>query len=154
MILKSNQIRIGENDDMKMSKTGWSLVAATATIVWYGAKKGKIPFISSKVVSDIAKVASDAVINEEKSFGGLKESVINGIATNTNKGVKAFIDGNELVYKFRSNSNKTILESRFIIDAGKVVMTFVSGNYGNQPNAPWFFRDSLVEAMNKANENS
>jgi hypothetical protein len=140
---------------MKMSKTGWSLVAATATIaLGYGAKKGKIPFISSKVVSDIAKVASDAVINEEISFGGLKESVINGIATNTSKGVKAFIDGNELVYKFRSNSNKTILEARFIIDAaGKLVMTFVSGNYGNQPNAPWFFKDILVEEMNKASEN-
>lgn len=139
---------------MKMSKTGWSLVAAAATMVLgYGAKKGKIPFISSKVVSDISKVASDAIINEEKSFGGLKESVINGIATNTNKGVNAFIDGNELVYKFRSNSNKMVLESRFIIDAGKLVMTFVSGSYGNQPNAPWFFRDSLVEAMNKANEN-
>lgn len=136
---------------MKISKKGWSLVAAVI-FLGYGAKKGKIPFISSKVVSDMAKVASDAVINEE-SFGGLKESVINGIATNTYKGVKAFIDGNELVYKFRSNSNKTILESRFIIDAGKLVMTFVSGNYGNQPNAPLFFRDSLVEAMNKANEN-
>lgn len=139
---------------MKMSKTGWSLVAAAATIVLgYGAKKGKIPSISSKVVSDIATVASDAVINEEKSFGGLKESVINRIATNTNKGVKAFIEGNELVYEFKSNSNKTILDSRFIIDAGKLVMTFVSGSYGNKPNAPWFFRDSLVEAMNKANEN-
>lgn len=136
---------------MKISKKGWSLVAPVI-FLGYGAKKGKIPFISSKVVSDMAKVASDAVINEE-SFGGLKESVINGIATNTYKGVKAFIDGNELVYKFRSNSNKTILESRFIIDAGKLVMTFVSGNYGNQPNAPLFFRDSLVEAMNKANEN-
>ncbi|MEN8646131.1 hypothetical protein ABFE25_15945 [Bacillus toyonensis] len=141
---------------MKMSnKTGWSIVAAAATIVLgFGAKKGKIPFISSsKVVSDIAKVASDAVINEEKSFGGLKESVINGIATSTNKGVKAFIDANELVFEFRSNSNKTTLESRFIIDAGKLVMTFVSGSYGNQPNAPRFFRDSLVEAMNNANEN-
>ncbi|WP_157081359.1 hypothetical protein [Neobacillus soli] len=137
-----------------MSKTGWSLVAAAATTIVLGyAKKGKIPFISSKAVSDITKVASDAVINEEKSFGGLKESVINGIAKNTYKGVKAFIDGNELVYQFRSNSNKTVLESKFIIEAGKLVMTFVSGNYGNQPNAPLFFKDNLVEAMNKANEN-
>ncbi|MFC4025585.1 hypothetical protein ACFOUV_17545 [Oceanobacillus longus] len=135
-------------------KTGWSLVATAATIVLgVGAKKGKLPFLSSKVVSDIAKVASDPVINEEKSFGGLKESVINGIATSTNKGVKSFIDGNELVYEFKSNSNKMILESRFIIDAGKLVMTFVSGSYGNQPNAPRFFRDNLVEEMNKANEN-
>ncbi|KZE66866.1 hypothetical protein AWM68_20050 [Fictibacillus phosphorivorans] len=142
---------------MKMSKkTGWSLVAATAlTVLGYGAKKGKIPFISPKLVPDIAKVASDAGINEEKSFGGLKESVINGIAKSTNKGEQAFIDGNELVYQFRSNSNKMVLEAKFIINAaGKLVMTFVSGNYGNQPNAPRFFEDSLVEAMNKANENN
>ncbi|EOR21262.1 MULTISPECIES: hypothetical protein [Bacillaceae] len=137
---------------MKFSKIGWSLVTAAATIIiGYGAKKGKIPFISSKIV-DLSKVASDTVLNEEKSFGGLKESTLNEIATNTYKGVKAFIDDSELVFKFRSNSNKMILESKFKIDAaGKLVMTFVSGNYGNHPTAPLFFKDNLVEAMNKAN---
>lgn len=137
---------------MKMSKMGWSLVA-TSIILVFRAKKGKIPFISSKIVSDMAKVTSDAGIDKEKLFGGLKESAINMIAKDTNKGVKALIDGNELVFKFKSNSNKTILESRFIIDAGKLVMTFVSGSYGNQPNAPRFFRDNLSEAMNKTNKN-
>ncbi|WP_431800016.1 hypothetical protein [Halobacillus andaensis] len=139
---------------MKMSKMGWSLVVATtATVVLgYGAKKGKFSFVSPKV-ADIAKDSSDDVINEEKSFGGLKESVINEIAINTYKGVRAFIDDNELVFNFKSNSNKTTLESKFKIVSGELVMNFVSGSYGNQPSAPSFFRDSLVEAMNKSTKN-
>lgn len=137
---------------MKMSKkTGWSLVAAATIVLGFGAKKGKIPFISSKVVSGIAKVASDTVINDEKSFGGLIESVLNGIAKNISKGERAYINGDELVFEFSSNSNKSTLESVFKIEAGKLVMKFVSGNYSNPPNAPLFFRESLVEAMNKTN---
>ena len=46
--------------------------------------------------------------------------------------MKAFIDDSEFVFKFKSNSNKTILESNFKIDAaGKLVMNYVSGNYRN-----------------------
>lgn len=46
--------------------------------------------------------------------------------------MKAFIDDSKFVFNFRSNSNKTILESNFKIDAaGTLVMNYESGNYRN-----------------------
>ena len=134
---------------MKMSKVIKPLLATagTAFLVGYFVKKGRFPE-SSRVASDIAQVVSDATINAEKSFGGLKQSQINEIASNTYRGVKAVIDGDTLEYWFRSASGKKTATARYELDsAGKFVCTFCSYFDAKSPR---FFIENLLEAM-KAN---
>lgn len=47
---------------------------------------------STRAVSDISQVTSYATIYAEKFFDGLKQSEINEIVSNTNRGVKAVIE--------------------------------------------------------------
>lgn len=133
---------------MKMSKVIMPLLATAAAIgtVGYFVKKIKLP-VSSRVVSGLAQVVSDA---EEKSFGGLKQSQINEIVSNTFRGVKAVIDGDTLEYVFKSASGKSTATERYKLDsAGNIVTTFQSFSDANSPRA---FIINLIEAM-KANGN-
>lgn len=131
---------------MKMSKVIMPLLATAAAIgtVGYFVKKRKFPE-SSRVASDIAQVVSDAA---EKSFGGLKQSQIDEIVSNTFRGEKAVIDGDTLEYWFRSASGKGTATARFELDsAGKIVCIFLSYFDAKSPR---FFIENLIEAM-KAN---
>ena len=134
---------------MKMSKVIMPLVA-TAVIGVFVVKKGKFPVKLSRVVSDIAQVASDAEINTEKSFGGLKQSEINEIASNTYRGVEAVIDGDTLEYLFKSASGKQTLTARIGLKAGELVFTFLSYNNANSPHS---FIKNMRDAMNKVDQN-
>ncbi|NOU72559.1 hypothetical protein GC098_14170 [Paenibacillus sp. LMG 31458] len=140
---------------MKKSKviklaTAVTAVTAGALFVGYVVKKGKFP-LSSRLVSDIAKVVSDSTIIAEKSFGGLTQSQINEIVSNTFRGVKAVIDGDTLEYVFKSASGKLTATERYTMDsAGKIVTTFQSFSDANSPRA---FIINLIDAM-KANGKS
>lgn len=103
----------------------------------------------SRAVSDIAQGASDATINAEKSFGGLKQSEINEIVSNTYRGVKAVIDGDTLEYRFKSASGKQTPTARIELDsAGELVFTFLSFFDAKSPR---FFIENLRDAKNKVN---
>lgn len=134
---------------MKMSKVIMPLVVGTV-VIGYVARKGKIPVKSSRAVSDLAKAASNATINEEKSFAGLKQSEINEIVSNTYKGMKAEIDGDTLEYSFWSASGKTTSTARIALEsAGELALTFLSYSDAKSPR---FFIDNLREAIkNKVN---
>lgn len=131
---------------MKLSKVIKPLIpTAAAVILGYVVRKGKNPIKSS---SDIVQVVSDATSNAEKFFGGLTQSKINEIVSNTYKGVKAEIDGDTLEYFFESASGKKTATARFILDsAGELVITFLAYNDAKSPR---FFIDNLKAAMNKA----
>lgn len=132
---------------MKMSKVIMPLI--TMVVLGNVVKKRKFPVKSSRAVSDIAKVASNATNNEEKSFGGLKQSEINEIVSNTYRGMKAVIDGDTLEYSFKSASGKHTSTARIIKDsAGELVFTFLSYSDANSPH---FFIKNLRDAMNKVN---
>jgi len=132
---------------MKMSKLFKSLVIPLGTaVLGYAVTKVISSPKSSSAVSDIAQVASNATINE-KSFGGLKQSEINEIASNTYRGVKAIIDGNTLEYSFKSASGKKTPTARIELDsAGELVFTFLSYFDAKSPR---FFIENLKDAMNK-----
>ncbi|WP_211740978.1 hypothetical protein [Ornithinibacillus massiliensis] len=134
-----------------MSKVIKPLVPVATLVLGLGyvVKKGKFPVKLSRAVSDIAQVASDATINEEKSFGGLKQSELNEIASNTFRGVKAVIDGDTLEYWFKSASGKKTSTARIGLDsAGELVFTFLSYR---DANSPYSFIKNLRDAMNKDN---
>jgi hypothetical protein len=133
---------------MKMSKVIMLLIGtAGAALVGYGLKNGRSPVKLSRVVSDIAQVASDATINEEKSFGGLKQSVINEIVSNTFRGVDAVIDGDTLEYWFKSASGKKTATAGIELDsAGELVFTFLSYFDAKSPR---FFIENLRAEINK-----
>jgi hypothetical protein len=98
------------------------------------------------VASDIAQVVSDATINAEKSFGGLKQSQINEIVSNTYRGVKAVIDGDTLEYWFRSASGKITATAKIELDSeGNIVCAFLP--YSGAANSPRSFIKNLIEAM-------
>lgn len=102
---------------------------------------------TSTISPDLEKKQSLEFI-EEKLFGGLTENEINNIATKTPRGLTAFLNNGMVKFKFRSSSNKQILEATFEIVSDKVVNTFLSGPYGNQPKAPKFFQEMLIEEIN------
>lgn len=129
---------------MKMSKVIMPLVATT--IIGYVVKKRGFSMGSSSAVSDIAQAASDATI---ETFGGLKQSEINEIASNTYRGVKAVIDGDTLEYCFKSASGKQTPTARIELDAaGELVFTFLSYFDAKSPH---LFKENLRDAMNKVN---
>lgn len=132
---------------MKKSKVIMPLLATA--VLGYVVKKRGVPVKSSRVVSDIAQVASDATINTEKFFGGLKQSEINEIVSNTYRGVKAVIDGDTLEYSFKSASGKQTPTARIELDsAGELVFTFLSFFNAQSPR---LFIENLRDAMNKVN---
>jgi hypothetical protein len=134
---------------MKISKVIIPLVATTV-LGYFAAKRinfGK----SSKVISDIAKFASDETVNAvEKTFGGLKQGLIEQLVLNTYKGVKAVINGDILEYWYKSNSGKHNYMSSLRLDsAGKIIIE--RGYFGsNPPNSPVIFAENLIEEMKKA----
>ncbi|MET1178512.1 hypothetical protein ABG775_11200 [Peribacillus simplex] len=134
---------------MKMSKVIMPLLVGTA-VIGYVVRKGKIPVESSRAIAELAKVASNATINEEKSFAGLKQSEINEIALNTYKGIKAVIDGDTLEYSFASASGKTTSTARIALEsAEELAFAFLSYSDAKSPR---FFIDNLREAIkNKIN---
>ncbi|WP_169083277.1 hypothetical protein [Paenibacillus sp. PL91] len=135
---------------MKMSKVIKPLLAiAGVGALGYVALKRKK---TSRAVSDIVKVTSDAIINAEKSFGGLKQSVIDEIVSNTARGVKAVIDGDKLEYWYKSGSRKQDYMSSLTLDSsGKVIIQVVKGYY--EANSPRIFAEQLIEVMKKVNNN-
>ncbi|ERG68011.1 hypothetical protein [Exiguobacterium chiriqhucha] len=104
--------------------------------------------ITSTISPDLEKKQNLEFI-EEKLFGGLTENEINNIATKTPRGLAAFLNNGMVKFKFSSSSNKQILEATFEIVSDEVVNTFVSGPYGNQPNAPKFFQEMIIEEINR-----
>ncbi|NRF89872.1 hypothetical protein HQN89_02305 [Paenibacillus frigoriresistens] len=136
-----------------MSKTKkWSLVAlgavTTLALVYFAKnKKGEM----TKLVLNAAKVASDVVkVAEEKSFGGLKQSVIDNIVSISNRGVNAVIDGDTLEYTFSSASGKATATAKIILDsAGDLVFAFLP--YGGSAHSPIDFIKKLNEEMKKLN---
>jgi hypothetical protein len=136
---------------MKMSKVIMPLVAATA-VLGYVVKRGKFPVKFSRAVSDIAQVASDATVNAtEKTFGGLKQSVIDELVSNTYRGFKAVINGDKLEYWYKSASGKNDYMSSLTLDsAGKINIQIVKG-HPEATNSPLAFGKKLIVAMKKVN---
>jgi hypothetical protein len=136
---------------MKMSKVIIPLVAATAVLGY--VKRGNFPLKFSRVVSDIAQVASDATINAtEKTFGGLKQSALDELVSNTYRGFKAVINGDKLEYWYKSASGKSNYMSNLTLDsAGKINIQMVKG-HPEATGSPLAFGRELIEAMrNQAN---
>ena len=101
------------------------------------------------MISDIAKFASDATVNaSEKTFGGLKQSVINEIVSNTYRGVKAVINGDILEYWYKSGSGKQTHTVKIELDSAGGLITFLSYFDAKSPR---FFMENLRDAMNKVN---
>lgn len=133
---------------MKISKVIIPLVATT--VFGYFVAKRKNSEESSNVFSNIANIVSDETVNSvEKTFGGLKQNIINEIVSNTNKGVKAVINGDILEYWYKSNSGKHNYMSSLKQDStGKIIIE--TGYFGpNSPNAPVIFAEKLIEEMKK-----
>lgn len=135
-----------------MSAKKWIVTGAALLLsvgLWQNKfKKGE--GFTSIIPNDLVEnQSSDAT--EENLFGGLTESQINSIVSGIDRGVRAFIEKGILVFKFKSSSNKQTLEATYEMVSDKVVNTFVSGPYGNTPNAPKFFQEMLVEAIDKKN---
>lgn len=134
---------------MKISKAIIPLVVTT--VFGYIVAKSKNSGELSKEISEIAKFASDATVNAaEKTFGGLKQSAIDEVVSNTSRGVKAVINGDELEYWYKSASGKHDYISSLKLDsAGKVIIQIVKGYY--DANSPRIFAENLKEAMKKTN---
>jgi hypothetical protein len=134
---------------MKMSKVIIPLVAATAVLGY--VKRGKFPVKFSK--ADIAQVASDATMDAtEKMFGGLKQSAIDELVSNTYRGIKAVINGDKLEYWYQSASGKSKYMSSLTLDsAGKIDIQMVKG-HPEATGSPLAFGRNLIEAIrNQAN---
>lgn len=135
---------------MKMSKVIKILVIKVImAVLTYVIKKGKFSLKSSRTVSDIPQVASDATTNEEKSFGGLKQSEIDEVAINTSRGVKAEIIGDILEYSFKSGSGKQTPTAQLKIEEGEPVFTFISFFNAHSPHS---FKKNLRDAMKQSNK--
>jgi len=134
---------------MKISKAIIPLVVTTVFGCFAARRKnsGK----SSKAISEIAKFASDATVNAaEKTFGGLKQSAIDEVVSNTSRGLKAVINGDKLEYWYKSASGKHDYISSLTLDSTrKVIIDIVKGHY--DANSPRIFAENLIEAMKKAN---
>lgn len=138
-----------------MSAKKWIVTGAALLLsvgLWQNKfKKGE--GFTSIIPNDLVEnQSSDAT--EENLFGGLTESEINSIVSGIDRGVRAFIEKGKLVFEFKSSSKKQTLEATYEMISDKVVNTFVAGPYGNSPNAPKFFQEMLVEAIEKKNNQS
>ncbi|CAN7382923.1 hypothetical protein [Rossellomorea sp. LjRoot5] len=132
---------------MEMSKVIKPLIIPAAALLGYALIKGKR---SSSLVSDITQAVSNSATNLEKTFAGLKESELNEIATNTDRGLKAEIVGNALEYCFKSASGKKTATARIELDsAGKPEFAFLP--YSGSANSPYSFIKNLRDALNKDN---
>ena len=127
---------------MKMSKVIIPIVAATAVLGYFN--RGKF----SNLVSDLAQGATDATVNvAEKTFGGLKQSTIDEIVSNTYRGTKAVINGDKLEYWFKSASGKSKYMARFTLEsAGKINIEMVKA-HPEATGSPTAFGRSLLEAF-------
>ena len=134
---------------MKISKAIIPLVVTTVFGCFAARRKNSGKLI--KVISEIAKFASDATVNAaEKTFGGLKQSAIDEVVSNTSRGVKAVINGDKLEYWYKSASGKHDYISSLTLDStGKVIIDIVKGYY--DANSPRIFTENLIKAMKKAN---
>lgn len=132
---------------MKVSKAIIPLVATLA----FGAFTAK-RIKSRKSSNEIFKSAVDAV---EKTFGGLKQSLIDELVSNIHKGVKAvIIEKDKLEYSYMSNSGKNVYSSILELDSsGKISID--RGYYGGgfPPNAPAILAKKLIEKMKIAKKN-
>jgi hypothetical protein len=137
---------------MKMSKVIIPLVAATAVLGY--VKRGKLPVKLFRAVSDIAQVSTDTTINAtEKTFGGLKQSAIDELVSNTYRGFKAVINGDILEYWYKSASGKSNYMSSLTLDSvGKINIQMVKG-HPEATGSPLAFGRKLIEEM-KNKENS
>jgi len=132
----------------KIIKVVVPIAAVATTAVMYSLFKGKKGGISAKQISDATNdVVSGITDNSKKVFGGLTQSTIDGLAKDTNRGVKAVIQGDALKYTYKSASGKSVNSALFEFDdAGKLV-----GYLGNGPyfaaNSPRLFCEKILEKM-------
>lgn len=105
------------------------------------------------MVSDLVQGATDATVNvAEKTFGGLKQSTIDDIVSNTNRGSKAVINGDVLEYWFKSASGKMNYMASLTLDSvGKLNIQMVKA-HPEATGSPRAFGEKLLEALrNQAN---
>lgn len=137
---------------MNKSKVIIPLVATT--ILGLVAANLKSSGKSAKTLCDIDKfTTSDSTANEpEKTFGGLKQAVINEIVANTSRAVKAVVmNGDTLKLFYESASGKNRYETDYTLDAtGKLTGQIVSGF--STANTPHIFADNVTKAMKQANQ--
>lgn len=102
-----------------------------------------------KLIPSLTKIATDAVSEPEKTFGGLTQSAIDKIVKITYRGKKAVINGDTLEYWFESNSGKSTNVVRITLDeSGKIATYLGNGPYFNASSGR-AFTEKLVEAMQK-----
>jgi hypothetical protein len=99
----------------------------------------------------IAGVTSDVVSgltnSPEKTFGGLTESTLDGLARATYRGVRAVVDGDDLRFVYKSASGKSTASAIFSFDdAGEAIAYLGTGPY-RSANAPRFFWGKVLEAL-------
>lgn len=126
-------------------------IAATTVVIGCLVKKGKFPVKFSKVISDIAQNKPDTTVEVvEKTFGGLKQSVIDELVENTYRASKAVINGDTLDYWFKSASGKNTYQASLILDSlGKINIQLVKA-HPEATSSPLAFGRSLLEAMKMA----
>lgn len=109
----------------------------------------------SKVISDIVKSASEAAATTtEKTFGGITQSEIDEIITNTHKAIKAVINGDTLELRHKSNSGKQDSITSYTLDVARGLIPEIIKGHPNA-NVPLIFGEKIIDAMKqKANNNN
>lgn len=123
-----------------------------------GAKKlllsGNGKRAAAAAVTTAATVATVSAAKPiERTFMGLTEAQLNEIAQSVYHGVSAVIDDlNCVIFKYKSNSGKTMMSARLWNELGGIGVDQGLANASNASSLPRIFAERVFEAASKAAE--
>lgn len=148
----TNSLNKDKSSMTKISKYTYALKfigpAVATSLLAYSVYKGKGNGLKIQNSTEFTKsVLSNSGGSPENVFGGLKESTLDRLAKDTNRGIKAIVKGDTLEYFYKSASGKSTNVAEFHFDEiGRMVGTLGNGPYFNS-NAPRFFSDKVLEKI-------
>ncbi len=133
--------------EISMNRTGiYRLMIPISIVIGSLIIRKYFPISRKVLLQSVAKV-SNLQNASNLMFGGVGIDKLNEIAQSTSRGVKVVVQGDELLYFYKSASGKTVNVVKFVIDRSGELFGYLGGGPHFAASSPRRFADNLVEVM-------